>query len=179
MDKVLVLNSGDNIDRITLKPIHPCLLPKKRYIYLTSSGAHVCNNAKWWLSLTGLQHAEQQLTGLPGSLTSGQTQDLCGNAFSSNVIASLLLAVLASGLCDKWGQKEYRETKNHGRLAYIACKPATIQLHPQIIMFVLSSCVIHPGRWSVVFSLFSRRCHVFACLASQGDSFHHCQQSAQ
>ena len=99
--QVLVLNAGDTVDRIQVKPVHPCLLPKKRYVYLMSSGAYVCKNPEWWLSLTGLQDAERRLTGLPGSLTSGQTQDLCGNAFSSNVMASLLRAVLVSGLCDK------------------------------------------------------------------------------
>lgn len=72
--------------------MHHCLLPKKKYVYLTA-GAAFTNPAKEFLfGLQGL--GPVNIHGLQSRLSFSDCQDLLGNAFTSNVIAVVGLGVL-------------------------------------------------------------------------------------
>lgn len=99
LDKVMVVNSGDSIDRMRFSAnLHHCLLPCKSYTYICSSGASINRSAAFWFGLQGLSHREMAVAGLPGTLSLSQVQDLAGNGFAANIVASMILSVLASGL---------------------------------------------------------------------------------
>ena len=74
------------------RTVHPCLLPKKKYVYLTQSAAFVNPGKEFLFALQGLTPAE--LHGLPERLTFGQCSDLLGNAFTSNVVATVALGAM-------------------------------------------------------------------------------------
>ena len=97
MDRLLVVNSGDSLDRMRWAcNIHHCLLPAKSFTYLKKSGASTKQSPIFWFGLQGLAQRELALAGLPGELTLRQVQDLAGNAFSANVIAAMLLGTLCT-----------------------------------------------------------------------------------
>jgi hypothetical protein len=90
----LVANVGDSINRIRFRSyIHPCLLPQKKYLYLFQGKASTTCTPSLAMSLQGFGPVEMKKFGLD-KLSQKQCQDLCGNAFSANVLYSIMLAVL-------------------------------------------------------------------------------------
>ena len=87
-----VCNIGDSITRMRWKTTHHCLLPRKRYLYLTEGTVFINPGKQFLFALQGLSPAE--LYGLQHRLSCTECQDLLGNAFTSNVIAAVALAVL-------------------------------------------------------------------------------------
>ena len=75
---------------------HPCLLPKKKYLYIVENKCYVSGKAAILpLMLQGLGPNEINLAGLAvQALTASQAQDLAGNAFTSNVVLAIMLGVL-------------------------------------------------------------------------------------
>ena len=92
--RLLVCNIGDSISWMRWKHVHPCLLPKKKYVYLNETMAFVNPGASFLFALQGIGRMEQRHFGWDSHLTYAQSQDLCGNAFTSNVVASVLLSAL-------------------------------------------------------------------------------------
>ena len=94
MKEVHVCNVGDSLTWTRWKSSHPCLLPKKRYLYWTQNEVFVIPGTAFIFGLQGLGPQELQQFGLQGPLSLAQAQDLCGNAFTSHVIAVVGLAAL-------------------------------------------------------------------------------------
>ena len=94
MKEVHVCNVGDSLTWTRWKSSHPCLLPKKRYWYWTQNEVFVIPGTVFIFGLQGLGPQELQQFGLQGPLSLAQAQDLCGNAFTSHVIAVVGLAAL-------------------------------------------------------------------------------------
>ena len=74
--------------------LHPCLLPSKKYLYLVNGEAVLNKSAVLPMLLQGLSAEELQMCGLAGHLSFKQAQELAGNAFTSNVLVTILLGVL-------------------------------------------------------------------------------------
>lgn len=87
-----VCNIGDSITRMRWKTTHHCVLPRKRYLYLTEGTVFINPGKQFLFALQGLSPAE--LYGLQHRLSCTECQDLLGNAFTSNVIAAVALAAL-------------------------------------------------------------------------------------
>lgn len=75
---------------------HPCLLPKKKYLYIVENKCYVSGKAAILpLMLQGLGPNEINLAGpAVQALTASQAQDLAGNAFTSNIVLAIMLGVL-------------------------------------------------------------------------------------
>ena len=89
-------NIGDSIRYCRFsRSLHPCLLPKKKYLIcnLPDGMVGTNSNAQFWYSLQGLSCTEVRHAGLD-RLTASQAQELCGNSFSANVVVSIMMAVL-------------------------------------------------------------------------------------
>lgn len=97
-----VCNIGDSITRMRWKTTHHCLLPRKRYLYLTEGTVFINPGKQFLFALQGLSPAE--LYGLQHRLSCTECQDLLGNAFTSNVIAAVALAALLFVLPGKWSR---------------------------------------------------------------------------
>ena len=94
---LLVCAVGDSIVRAKFSQTHPCILPSKKYVYLCKGQLHMNQSWRVPLLLQGLGWRELTLAGLTDSslsLSHAQWQDLAGNAFTSNVLLALLVAVL-------------------------------------------------------------------------------------
>ena len=91
---VFVGNIGDSVRYCSFKNnVHPCLLPRKKYLYVINSEVAVNTNPALPLALQGIGSAEMKAFGLE-SLSLAEAQDLAGNAFCVNIICAILLAVL-------------------------------------------------------------------------------------
>lgn len=93
--KCMVGNIGDSVNYIRLSSsLHPCVLPSKKYIYFIGERCLVNQNCgNLYMMLQGLGPEEMAMSGLD-SVEPRQNQELAGNAFTSNVIAAMILAVL-------------------------------------------------------------------------------------
>ena len=92
----LVANLGDSLSYLRFSSsLHPCVLPSKKYIYLLNgqilTNTH-CNGL--YTALQGLGPAELKMCGLHQTLRETEMQELAGNAFTSNIVAAILLGVL-------------------------------------------------------------------------------------
>lgn len=93
---VFIGNIGDSVRYCSFKSyVYPCLLPRKKYLYVINSEVAVNTNPVLPLALQGLGRAEMTTFGLD-SLSLAEAQDLAGNAFCVNIICAILLAVLAA-----------------------------------------------------------------------------------
>ena len=97
--KCMVVPVGDSIGRMRFGfTVHPCLLPKKKYLYLVDGKLYVSGkSSKVPLMLQGIDHEELLLAG-PAiqNLGPAEAQELCGNSFTANIVGVLLLAILAN-----------------------------------------------------------------------------------
>lgn len=91
----MVGNIGDSVNYLRLSSsLHPCVLPSKKYIYFIGERCLVNQNCgNLYMMLQGLGPEEMAMSGLD-SVEPRQNQELAGNAFTSNVIAAMILAVL-------------------------------------------------------------------------------------
>lgn len=94
----LVANIGDSLNYVRFNSTcHPCLLPTKKYLYVFQghcfTNANVTGNL--YLRLQGLGPEEVEKAGL-GGLDQRQSQELAGNAFTSNIVAAIVLAILVN-----------------------------------------------------------------------------------
>lgn len=80
------------MDAVEVKP--PLPVAKKKYLYWTQNEVFVNPGTDFIFGLQGLGTQELQQFGLQGRLSLAQAQDLCGNAFTSHVIAVVGLAAL-------------------------------------------------------------------------------------
>ena len=91
---VLVANIGDSIDRLKFREnIFPCLLPGQKYLLLIQGKLVLNKDPKLYMALQGLGSREVQHFGLE-ELSLGHAQDLAGNAFTANICAAVLLALI-------------------------------------------------------------------------------------
>ena len=81
-----------HMDAVEDKP--PLPLAEKKYLYWTQNEIFVNPGTDFIFGLQGLGTQELQQFGLQDRLSLVQAQDLCGNAFTSNVIAVVGLAAL-------------------------------------------------------------------------------------
>ena len=93
----MVSNVGDSVGYLRWSSsIHPCVLPAKKYLYVLNgqlfTNADCKSNALYPL-LQGLGPTEMELCGLNQKLSGAQIQELSGNAFSSNIVAAIMLAI--------------------------------------------------------------------------------------
>lgn len=93
-DDLYVCNVGDSIHWTRWKKIHPCLLPKKKYLYLTGSQITATPPQGFLYALQGIGLSEQRMFALGDHLSVSQSQELCGNAFAANVVAAVVLAAV-------------------------------------------------------------------------------------
>jgi C-5 cytosine-specific DNA methylase len=92
--ELLVANIGDSIDRLRFKRnIFPCLLPDQKYLLLNKGELTLNQDPRLFTALQGIGHQEVQHFGLQ-NLTLSHAQDLAGNAFTANICASVLLALM-------------------------------------------------------------------------------------
>lgn len=91
-DVLYTCNVGDSITRMRWKTVHHCLLPRKKYLYLTAGAAFTSPGKEFLFRLQGL--GPVNIHGLQSRLSVAECQDLLGNAFTSNVIAAVGLGVL-------------------------------------------------------------------------------------
>lgn len=92
--ELLVANIGDSIDRLRFKRnIFPCLLPDQKYLLLNKGELTLNHDPRLFTALQGIGHQEVQHFGLQ-NLTLSHAQDLAGNAFTANICASVLLALM-------------------------------------------------------------------------------------
>ena len=93
----LVLPVGDSLSRMKYSSAwHPCLLPQKKFLYILDNRCYTTGkSSKLPFTLQGLELKELELAG-PAvlKLTPQKAQELAGNAFTSNVVLTLLLGVL-------------------------------------------------------------------------------------
>ena len=75
---------------------HPCLLPKKKYLYLIDGKLCLSGNSSLLpLMLQGLSSQEIHFAGPAiADLSPAQAQELSGNAFTSHIVAALLVGIL-------------------------------------------------------------------------------------
>ena len=74
--------------------IHPCFLPSEKYLYVINGKAFLnTHSAHVPFALQSFGKKEVEKMGLE-AVTLKQARDLCGNSFTGNVAASLILAIL-------------------------------------------------------------------------------------
>ena len=97
----MVCNVGDSVGYLRWSSsLHPCVLPTKKYLYVVNGEMFTnvnCSGGQIYPLLQGLGQKEMEMCGLHQKLSASQTQDLSGNAFTSNIIAAIMLAI-----CCKW-----------------------------------------------------------------------------
>ena len=93
-DPMHVLNVGDSMGRMRWRKLR-CVLPSKKYLYQTARGPALNRSPGLSLALQRLGPNEVKAAGL-SALCAKQAQDLAGNAFTSTVCVSVLLAMLIS-----------------------------------------------------------------------------------
>ena len=94
----LVANIGDSLNYVRFNSTcHPCLLPTKKYLYIFQGHCFTNSNVtgNLYLRLQGLGPEEVEKAGL-GGLDQRQSQELAGNAFTSNIVAAIVLAILVN-----------------------------------------------------------------------------------
>ena len=94
----LVANIGDSLNYVRFNSTcHPCLLPTKKYLYIFQGHCFTNPNVtgNLYLRLQGLGPEEVEKAGL-GGLDQRQSQELAGNAFTSNIVAAIVLAILVN-----------------------------------------------------------------------------------
>ena len=90
----IVGDIGSSVNRILFRSsLHPCVLPQKKYLYIVNDEVYCGCPANLAFSLQGLGAEEIRMCKLD-TLDAKRAQELSGNAFTSNVIASLMLSVL-------------------------------------------------------------------------------------
>ena len=94
----LVANIGDSLNYVRFNSTcHPCLLPTKKYLNIFQGHCFTNSNVtgNLYLRLQGLGPEEVEKAGL-GGLDQRQSQELAGNAFTSNIVAAIVLAILVN-----------------------------------------------------------------------------------
>ena len=94
----LVANIGDSLNYVRFNSTcHPCLLPTKKYLYIFQGHCFTNSNVtgNLYLRLQGLGPEEVEKAGL-GGLDQRQSQELAGNAFTSTIVAAIVLAILVN-----------------------------------------------------------------------------------
>ncbi|CAK9074637.1 unnamed protein product [Durusdinium trenchii] len=95
LPKLLVAPVGDSLQFIKFRSqVHPCVLPSKKFVYLTPDKAAVNKSPVLPFLLQGLSQEELQMCGLDKDVPFKHAQDLAGNAFTANVFASILFSIL-------------------------------------------------------------------------------------
>ena len=96
--QIMVGNVGDNVGYLTFKSrVHPCVLPKRQNLYIVQGTVQMTQSASLSLALQGLGPREVKQFGL-AEISYARSLDLAGNAFTSNVVAAILVNVLQLGL---------------------------------------------------------------------------------
>ena len=100
LDGLFCIAIGDGIQRARFSRCHACVLPSKKYCYILN-GANLYTNAgnenpAIPLALQGLGASELRMAGLDaeGVMTAKEAWDLAGNAFTSTVLAAILVGVV-------------------------------------------------------------------------------------
>lgn len=95
LGSLLVAPVGDSLQFIKFRSqVHPCVLPSKKFLYLTRDKASVNKSPVLPFLLQGLSKEELDLCGLGKDIPFKHAQDLAGNAFTANVFASILFSIL-------------------------------------------------------------------------------------
>ena len=90
---LLTGNIGDSVERLQFKQIAPCVTPTQKYLWLVYGSIQLNYSPGLYLALQGIGPVEQARFSLT-SLSLAQAQDLAGNAFTANICAAALLAIL-------------------------------------------------------------------------------------
>lgn len=92
----IVGNIGDSIEYLRFSSsLHPCILPQKKFLYIYKGQCYVNKNVtgNLYLSLQGIGQEEVVKAGLDG-LDQRKSQELAGNAFTSHIVAAIVLGIL-------------------------------------------------------------------------------------
>eukprot|EP00435_Cladocopium_sp_Y103_P060680 s2528_g22.t1 len=121
----MVCNVGDSVGYLRWSSsLHPCVLPTKKYLYLVNGEMFTnvnCSGGQLYPLLQGLGPREMEMCGLHQKLSASQIQELSGNAFTSNIIAAIMLdgdvwaASEAFSLSDPRTQRQCIHQQHHRR----------------------------------------------------------------
>ena len=95
LGNLLIAPVGDSLQFIKFRSqVHPCVLPSKKFLYLTRDKASVNKSPVLPFLLQGLSKEELNMCSLDSDIPFKHALDLAGNAFAANVFASILFSIL-------------------------------------------------------------------------------------